>query len=104
VGEQRYGREIADDDVASIDVGSETILFVTGKSTGAGVGIYFMGFNTLLTVQQSGSTTNQGSTTLTGTTGPDGSLNIARDNNTLLLENRTGESEGYYIKTMKGAN
>lgn len=87
---------IADDDVASIDVSGSGLLssasnlhYINGQ-TGSETGLFLGAFNLLTTAASNSAITNQGQTALTGTDGPDGSLNIARDGNSLLIENRTG--------------
>jgi hypothetical protein len=87
---------LSDDSAATADASNSGILFITSREGQRGSGLFFTRFSGVTTIQTNNST-NQGSTTLSGTTGPDGSLNVSRNGNTLNIENRTGRNEEYII-------
>lgn len=82
---------VADDGVKTVDVGGDQFIQVFGDQ-GNTFGVFTAAFGTLNTIDVGTKVTNQGSTDLTGTTGPDGTLNISNTDTTLHLENRVGNS------------
>jgi len=80
---------VADDSVQEFNLSTDKLIQIHADR-GVTSGIYLSSFNKLTTVAQEIDMTNEGSTDLTGTTGPDNNLNVSRDGNTGHLENRTG--------------
>jgi len=87
---------IADDAVGTIDVSDFELLTISGGFTGCGA-FLICGFGRIANSLLGRKTTELGGTPLDGTTGPDDSLNIARDDNTLYLENRLGSEQEYTV-------
>jgi len=80
---------INNDDATSVDSTAYSFVFISAISEERGVGQFTTDFSTITTVNKS-NISNEGNTVLSGTTGPDGTLNVSIDANTLYLENRTG--------------
>lgn len=84
----------ANDSANTVSVTNKTLILIQNL---AGDSILCMSaFDVLTTIASTGSVSNQGgNTTLGGTTGPDNSLNVSRNNDTLYFENRRGTSSSY---------
>jgi len=80
---------INNDDATSVDSTAYSFVFISAISEERGVGQFTTDFSTITTVNKS-NISNEGNTVLSGTTGPDGTLNVSIDATTLYLENRTG--------------
>jgi len=94
--------EIADDDVATIDVTGDTILQIVGNAELGTSGFVLTSFDSLddsLTTDKLELIT---STQLTGTTGNDGVVSISRVDNTLYVENRIGETSKFEFLNFNG--
>jgi hypothetical protein len=88
---------VADDDVLSLDAASRQLVIVTVAPKDAG--LFATGFDSVDDLSSSAVFTVVGNnTTLTGTTGPDGGINIAVDDNVFFVENRTGGSRDVRIQ------
>lgn len=85
---------IPDNDVATVDSEAFSTVFINAIAAGRGVGQFTTSFDGISTLNAT-NITNQGNTVLDGTTGPDGTLNVAVDDNTLYLENRFGQETEY---------
>ncbi|MUW13928.1 hypothetical protein GJ633_04070 [Halorubrum sp. CBA1125] len=88
-------RTIADDDVAEIDLSSFDPIFpneihIFSDNSGEEVGAFVVAFNQINEMAIGNSATNQGLVQLTGTDGPDASVNYAVDSGTFYVENRAG--------------
>jgi len=88
---------VADDDVATLDIPSnennEAMIFVRAETSGPGDngGLYHTAFASLNAAALGSNHSNEGGTnTLSGTDGPDGSLNVSKEGTTLYMENRLG--------------
>jgi hypothetical protein len=100
-GVGRFGKSfssVADDSVVTYNLkddiqpntNSPYILTVfAGGTTPRASAVFATAFNSLSSGPLE-TVTNQGTANLTGSTGPDGSLNVSRDKDTLQLENRLG--------------
>lgn len=84
---------LADDSSASISRNATSVAIVTTTNIQTGAGIFFQGFDTITTVDEANMSNQGGDTSLSGTTGPDGSLNVAVQDNEFYIENRTGSEE-----------
>lgn len=83
---------IADDTAETlVSDGNPKRVTILNDSGGAEMATLLVSFNNLVTEALSNAT-NQGNSTLSGTTGPDGSINISQDGADLTLENRSGGS------------
>jgi len=82
-------RSIADDSVITVDAARVQVIFVLINGP---TGIFRTNFDAVKTVSKDAGMSNQGTTTLSGTTGPDGLINVSRDANTLYVENRRDKS------------
>lgn len=83
---------INDDSVQTVDASFASLIIVQAVTSNAiGHATLQTEFNDITDALLASSATNQGSSSLSGTTGPDGSLNISRNDNNFNLENRTGE-------------
>ena len=83
--------DVADDDVISFTAPRDGILFVHADFGNASGLFHYREFNNLDSIVTGGNAENEGTgTTLSGTTGQDGNINVAKDGNTIFLENRTG--------------
>jgi len=83
-------RDIFPDEAESIDATDVRFLYLFGSGPGDNIsGIFGTNSDEMNTFGKNG-INNEGSTTLGGTTGPEDSLNISRDDDTVFLENRTG--------------
>lgn len=82
-------QDVSDDSVVTVDVTSDAMILVTASRDDA-LGWYLTGFDSITNALTGSAATNQNNTDLTGTTGPDGSLNVSRVDNTLHVENRLG--------------
>ncbi|WP_435065897.1 hypothetical protein [Halobaculum sp. EA56] len=87
---------IPDDGAKIIDSESQCLVLIGGPSESSGGGLLATSFSTLTTLATT-NVSNEGNTTLDGTSGPDGSLNLAIDSNNLYLENRTGSERSYTV-------
>lgn len=92
---------IADDDVATIDAQNGYYSKLIGDGSGKKNGIFGHSFNRLDTIFAGADVTNQGNTDLTGTDGPDGSINVSRDGNTLNVENRLGSEQQVVVTNLE---
>lgn len=96
--------DLSDDTATSISTPSaennNVMLWVTTTS-GDCSGIFQSAFGTINDAALGSNITNQGNfTTLTGTDGPDGSLNVSKDGTDLYLENRTDSTIDVYVWEM----
>lgn len=87
---------IGDDSAKSFNSGSRSVVIISSASQNTGSGIFLSSFSSLTVIGQNGMS-YEGNTTLSGTDGPDGSLNISISDNNIYLENRTGVSNSYTI-------
>jgi len=87
---------ISDDSTESFFVGDFELFTISGTYSGTG-GFLITGYNKIENSLLGTNTTTQGNTSLSGTTGPDDSLNIARNDNTLILENRLGDQRTFSV-------
>jgi len=83
---------LSDDSATTIAVAKDQIIWVLADSNNA-TGNFLSTFGQIDTIKTGDKLTNQGGgTTLSGTTGPDGSVNVSREGNDLNVENRLGSS------------
>ncbi|HKJ74719.1 MAG TPA: hypothetical protein VKA19_11435, partial [Alphaproteobacteria bacterium] len=84
----------SNDGANSVSVQNKTLILV--QNLGGDAILCLSAFDALTTIATIGSVSNQGgNTTLGGTSGPDNSLNVSRNNDTLYVENRRGTSGSY---------
>jgi hypothetical protein len=88
---------LSDDSATSILVSNSKRCIVLGEGSSVESGDFLTGFNSLTTVATK-NMSNENSAQLSGTTGPDGSINISRDDNDLYIENRTGTSKDITVE------
>lgn len=88
---------IPDDDVVEFDLTRDTIFLVNGEGSSAAAGMFSSSFDNLTTAAAETNLSNEGNSDLTGTTGPDESLNISRDGNVGHIENRLGSEEEIHV-------
>jgi len=88
--------ELSDDSVTSIDKSQRSFIFITYPLN---AGLFSGGFDTISSLGKSGGfNVVGGDTTLSGTTGTDGKMNVSVNDNILYVENRTGSQEGVNIQ------
>jgi len=87
---------IPDDDAKSIDSTSRSLVMIASSFDGAATGM--LSTSSISTTVEYGEKLNAtGLSQLSGTDGPDGTLNTAVESNTLFFENRTGSERTYTI-------
>jgi hypothetical protein len=94
------GKTIADDASATYDISGRSLILVCPTRKSNGVALVATGFNLITELVSTNVSIEGNSTTLSGTDGPDGTLNIAINDNTLHVENRTGESDEYKVMSL----
>jgi len=93
-------QDVNDNTSVTLNV-SEFELINISTSFGGCTGIFFTRFNGIDNFIFGRSMSSQGGTPLTGTTGPDGDLNVSRVGNTLHIENRLGSQRDVVIFSFK---
>ena len=94
-------QSIADDGAVSINY-IDGLLAIYDISASPARAFFSVSFNDLETIISDGISNEGRNTTLSGTTGPDSSINIAIDGSDVYLENRTGESKTVGIFKLGG--
>ena len=89
---REFSATVADDNAVSFDGEGVKLVNVLGGRASAQSGIFGSSFNSVYTYGAQGMS-NEGQSALSGSTGPDGSLNISRDGNTIYVENRTDSQQ-----------
>jgi len=88
---------VADDSAVTFSGYEAALTFWINAGGPDNQALFVSGFKELETAAALSSVTNQGRTALSGTTGPDGNLNIARDGADIIAENRLGDSRTVYL-------
>jgi len=91
---------VGDDTAVTVDVNGFEIIDVSTSFSGVN-GTFYTGFDDIYNSTSGRNITDQGNSTLSGTTGTDGSLNVSRSDNTLYLENRLGDSRDITVLSFR---